>query len=69
MRRHPFVRAVTAEAEGESAKVAVDVPAERFRYWDTEKKQYVVEPGEYEFLIGDASDNIRLKLPLTVTAR
>jgi hypothetical protein len=33
------------------------------------KKQYVVEPGDYEFLIGAASDDIRLKLPLTITAR
>ena len=52
---------------GESNRVTVEVPAERLRYWDTEKKQYVVEPGKYEFLIGAASDDIRLKLPMTVT--
>ena len=54
---------------GKSSRVTIDVPAERLRYWDTEKKQYVVEPGKYELLIGDASDNIRLKLPMTVTAQ
>jgi beta-glucosidase len=54
---------------GESTKVAIEVPAERLRYWDTEKKQYVVEPGKYEFLIGAASDDIGLKLPVTITAR
>ena len=54
---------------GESSQVTVEVPAERLRYWDTEKKQYVVEPGDYEFLIGAASDDIRLKLPMTITAR
>jgi beta-glucosidase len=54
---------------GESSKVTVEVPAERLRYWDTEKKQYVVEPGNYEFLIGAASDDIRLRLPMTITAR
>jgi hypothetical protein len=27
----------------------------------------VVEPGGYEFLIGAASDDIRLKLPMTIT--
>ena len=54
---------------GGSANITVDVPAERLRYWDTEKKQYVVEPGKYEFLIGAASDDIRLKLPMTITAR
>ena len=54
---------------GKSSKVTVEVPAERLRYWDTEKKRYVVEPGNYEFLIGAASDDIRLKLPMTITAQ
>jgi beta-glucosidase len=53
---------------GESTKVTVEVPTARLRYWDTEKKQYVVEPGNYEFLIGAASDDIRLKLPMTIAA-
>jgi len=54
---------------GESSNVPVEVPATRLRYWDTEKKQYVVEPGDYEFLIGAASDDIRIKLPLTIATR
>jgi beta-glucosidase len=54
---------------GESRRVSVEVPAERLRCWDPDRKQYVVEPGHYEFLIGDASDNIRLQLPATVTAQ
>jgi beta-glucosidase len=54
---------------GESKTVTVDVPAARLRYWDTEKKQYVVEPGDYEFLVGAASDDIRLKVPMTITAQ
>jgi beta-glucosidase len=53
---------------GASGKVAIEVPAERLRYWDTDKKQYVVEPGDYEFLVGAASDDLRLTLPLTVKA-
>ena len=55
--------------KGESTEVTVNVPAERLRYWDTEKKQYIVEPGEYEFQVGCASDDIKLKLPLTIAAR
>jgi beta-glucosidase len=55
-------------AEGNTAKVTLNIPAERFRYWDTTKKQYVVEPGKYQLLIGAASDDIRLKLPLRVAA-
>ena len=54
---------------GESRKVTVEVPAERLRYWDTDKKQYVVEPGDYEILVGAASDDLHLKLPMTVAAR
>ena len=52
---------------GESSTVTVEVPTQRLRYWDTQKKQYVVEPGDYEILIGAASDDIRLKLPMTIT--
>ncbi|MDR3459756.1 MAG: glycoside hydrolase family 3 C-terminal domain-containing protein [Verrucomicrobiae bacterium] len=52
---------------GESKTVAMEVPAERLRYWNTEKKQYVVEPGNYEFLVGAASDDLRLKLPMTIS--
>jgi beta-glucosidase len=51
---------------GESKTVAVEVPAKQLRYWDTEKKQYVVEPGRYQFLVGAASDDIQLKLPARI---
>ena len=54
---------------GESTKVTIEVPSQRLQYWDTNKKQYVVEPGEYEFLVGAASDDIRLKLPMTITGQ
>ena len=53
---------------GNSTKVTIEVPAQRLRYWDTEKKQYVVGSGDYEVLVGSASDDIRLKLPMTVAA-
>jgi beta-glucosidase len=52
----------------ESRKVTIEVPTERLRYWDTQKKQYVVEPGDYEFLIGATSEDIRIKLPMKITA-
>ncbi|HWC59055.1 MAG TPA: glycoside hydrolase family 3 C-terminal domain-containing protein, partial [Verrucomicrobiae bacterium] len=54
---------------GESSAVTVNIPAERLRYWDTGKKQYEVEPGGYELLVGAASDDIRLKLPMTVAGQ
>ena len=55
-------------AQGQGARFTMDIPVERFRCWDTAKKQYVVEPGDYELLVGAASDDIRLRVPLKVGA-
>ena len=55
-------------ARGRSEHVALEIPANRFRYWDITRKQYVVEPGDYELLIGAASDDIRLRVPATIAA-
>jgi beta-glucosidase len=53
-------------AKGKSTTVTLEIPAERFRYWDTEQKRYVVEPGKYQLLVGGASDDIRLRVPFMV---
>ena len=55
--------------KGKSTQVTVEIPVQRLRYWDVEKKQYVVEAGNYEILVGAASDDIKLKLPFTVVSR
>ncbi len=60
-----FVR--TALVHGQAAHVTLNIPVERFRYWDNLKKQYAVEPGDYEILIGAASDDIRAQVPLTIS--
>jgi len=52
--------------QGKSTEIVIEIPTERLRFWDVEKKQYVVELGEYEILVGAASDDIRLKLPMTI---
>jgi len=52
----------------QGARFTMDIPAERFRGWDATKKQYTVEPGDYELLVGAASDDIRLRVPLKVAA-
>jgi beta-glucosidase len=49
-----------------SARISVEIPVERLRYWDTTTKQYVVEPGKYELLVGAAADDIRLRVPFKV---
>lgn len=51
---------------GKSAHVEIAVPVRDFRNWDTNRKQYVVEQGDYEILIGAASDDIRKILPLHI---
>jgi beta-glucosidase len=53
-------------ARGGISHITLDIPAERFRYWDTTQKIYVVEPGDYELLIGAASDDIRLRMPFEI---
>ncbi|MGO8699787.1 MAG: glycoside hydrolase family 3 C-terminal domain-containing protein [Limisphaerales bacterium] len=53
-------------ASKQTAHVDIAVAAKELRYWDTTKKSYVVEPGDYEILVGSASDEIRAKLPLRV---
>ena len=50
-----------------TARVSMEIPVERFRYWNTKQQRYVVEPGHYELLIGAASDDIRLRVPLKVS--
>jgi beta-glucosidase len=53
--------------KGKGTNVTITIPVERLRYWDTSRKQYVVEAGKYELLIGGASDDIRLKAPFEIT--
>jgi beta-glucosidase len=51
---------------GKTAPVSVEIPMERLRYWDVASKSYVVEPGAYDILVGDASDSVARKLTLVV---
>jgi beta-glucosidase len=61
-----FVRIHLQANQG--GRITMDIPAEQFRSWDPAKKQYSVEPGDYELLVGAASDDIRLRLPLKIAA-
>ena len=53
----------------QTARVDIAVPVKELRYWDTTKKDYVVEPGDYELLVGAASDDIRSKAVLRVEGK
>jgi len=51
---------------GQTKRAAFGIQASQFRYWDTAQKKYVVEPGDYELLIGGASDDIKLRVPFAI---
>jgi len=52
--------------QGGTARVSIDIPMQRLRRWDSTTKQYVVDLGRYDLLVGNSSDAIKLTQPLTV---
>ncbi len=59
------IRRVTLKS-GQSTNVTMEIPAQRLRYWDTTRKQYIVEAGEYELLIGGTSDDTPLRCAFAI---
>ena len=51
---------------GQAARVNLEIPAERLRYWDPAGRKYIVAPGQYELLVGGASDEAGQKVPFQV---
>ena len=54
-------------AAGQSKQVGVDIPANLLRYWDVDKKTYLVEPGKYEIQVGASSADLRGSVPIQIT--
>jgi beta-glucosidase len=52
--------------KGESKPVTLQIPAQQLRHWDTARKAYVVDPGDYDLLIGGSSDDARRHVKVTV---
>lgn len=50
---------------GESREVILDFSKEAFAFYDPQTKLWTVEPGEFEILIGNSSDGIFAKVPVT----
>ena len=44
---------------GETRTVTLTLPAESFQYYDEAKKRWVLEPGEFQVLVGSSSRDIR----------
>ena len=51
---------------GKAANLTVNIPVNRFRYWDAAQQKYVVDSGNYELLVGAASDDIRLQISVKI---
>jgi len=52
--------------KGETKEVILSIPVSRLRHFNPESNDYAIAKGDYEFLIGAASDNIKLKTILTI---
>lgn len=52
--------------KGMSQKVLLLFSQADLQYWDEKSKSYTVYPGEYEFMIGSSSDDIKLRQRFTL---
>lgn len=57
-----------ALAPGETRQVELTLDKEAFQYYDASDKMWTLEPGNFELLIGNSSDNITHTIPVNVTA-
>jgi beta-glucosidase len=48
--------------KGQTSKMEISVQKENLRYWDDSKERFVVPQGEFLFMVGASSEDIRLKL-------
>ena len=52
---------------GESKKVTIPLAAEQLAFYDVKTHDFVVEPGEFEIMVGSSSRDIRGKAKFEVT--
>jgi beta-glucosidase len=53
---------------GEKRTVTLSLPGEKLAFWDENTHAFVVEPGEFEAMVGASSGDIRLQQSFEVTA-
>ena len=51
---------------GEEKTVSITIDKSALSYFDAEKHDWVAEPGDFEALIGNSSDNIKTKVKFTL---
>ena len=52
--------------KGQLKKVEIEVRKDLLRYWDENNSQFVTPKGDYEFMVGASSEDIRLKENITL---
>ena len=52
--------------KGESKTVTITVKKESLRHWDTKQEKFVVPQGDYQFMVGSSSADIRLQKTITL---
>ena len=53
---------------GETKTLNFSMPVEQLSYWDTDKHQYVINPGTFEVMVGGASDDTPQKGSFAVSS-
>lgn len=53
-------------APGEQASLQFELPSSAFAFWSTKVDNWLVEPGDFEILVGSSSRDIRLKSQLNL---
>jgi len=51
---------------GESKRAQVVLQEDAFKYYDPEQRRWVLEPGEFEVLVGASATDIRQRARLVV---
>jgi beta-glucosidase len=51
---------------GASGEVRIELPPSAFEYYDPEQKRWLLEPGEFEILVGVSATDIRLRARLVI---
>jgi beta-glucosidase len=53
---------------GETRTVTLEVPVRKLAFWDKAEHGFVVEPGEFEVMVGSSADILRARDRVEVTA-
>lgn len=53
-------------AKGKSKRIIISIPKKDLRYWDEDARQFVTPQGEYTFMVGASSEDIRYQVQVNL---